>query len=221
MPTGLARGPSAALAIVAARACRGAPDLPCSTVQVAADTILGPRAPIAGPGLASQLADGLLVAGTRGAVRTTIDLDIQRLATGALTRQLTVLSPSNARDGATLVVDNASGDILAWVGSAGPASTAAAVDGVTAPRQAGSTLKSQLYALALEKRLLTAASLLDNAPVDLDTASGLYIRQNYDRSFRGPVTVRSALGNSLNVLAVRTLMLVGVYAFRDRLYDVG
>jgi penicillin-binding protein 1C len=219
--TGLARGPSAAPAIVAARACRAAPDLPCSTVQVAGDTMLGPRAPITGPGLAPQLADRLLVAGTRGAVRTTIDIDIQRLAADALTRQLAALSPRNARDGAAIVVDNASGDILAWVGSAGLASTAAAVDGVTAPRQAGSTLKPQLYALALEKRLLTAASVLDDAPVDLDTASGLYIPQNYDRSFRGPVTVRSALGNSLNVPAVRTLMLVGVDAFRDRLYDVG
>ena len=110
---------------------------------------------------------------------------------------------------------------LAWVGSAGPASTAAAVDGVTAARQAGSTLKPQLYALAFEKRLLTAASVLSDAPVDLDTASGLYIPQNYDRSFRGAVSVRSALGNSLNVPAVRTLLLVGVDAFRDRLFDVG
>ncbi|WP_426163881.1 penicillin-binding protein 1C [Sandarakinorhabdus sp. DWP1-3-1] len=219
--TALARGPSAAPATVAGRACRAAPDLPCSTVQVAADAMLGARAPIAGPGLAPQLADRLLVAGTRGSVRTTIDLDIQRLATEALTRQLATLSPRNARDGAAIVVDNATGDILAWVGSAGPASTAAAVDGVTAPRQAGSTLKPQLYALALERRLLTAASVLDDAPVDLDTASGLYIPQNYDRSFRGPVSVRSALGNSLNVPAVRTLLLVGVDAFRDRLFDIG
>ncbi|PZN92599.1 MAG: penicillin-binding protein 1C [Alphaproteobacteria bacterium] len=219
--TALARGPSAAPATVAARACRAAPELPCSMMQVAADAMLGPRATITGPGLAPQLADRLLVPGTRGSVRTTIDLDIQRLATEALTRQLAALSPRNARDGAAIVVDNATGDILAWVGSAGPASTAAAVDGVTAPRQAGSTLKPQLYALALEKRLLTAASVLDDAPVDLDTASGLYIPQNYDRSFRGPVSVRSALGNSLNVPAVRTLLLVGVDAFRDRLYDIG
>ena len=219
--TALARGPSAAPGVVAARACRAAADLACASVTAAAQTMLGPRAGIAGPGLAPQLAARLLVAGTRGARRTTIDLDIQRLTAQALGRQLAALSPRNARDGAALVVDNASGDILAWVGSAGPASTAAAVDGVTAARQAGSTLKPQLYALALEKRLLTAASVLDDAPVDLDTASGLYIPQNYDRSFRGAVTVRSALGNSLNVPAVRTLLLVGVDSFRDRLFDVG
>ncbi len=219
--TALARGPAASPALVAARACRAAPDVPCLTVQVMAQIMLGRRVPIAGPGLAPQLADRLLVSGTRGRVRTTIDLDIQRLASAALARQLAALSPRNARDGAAIVVDNASGDILAWVGSAGPASTAAAVDGVTAPRQAGSTLKPQLYALAIERRLLTAASVLDDAPVDLDTTSGLYIPQNYDRSFRGPVTLRSALGNSLNVPAVRALLLVGVEAFRERLFDIG
>lgn len=219
--TALARGPSAPADTVAARACRAAPDLPCVIVRTTASAMLGPRSPILGPGLAPQLAARLLVPGTTGTVRTTIDLDIQRMATEALGRQLAALSPRNARDGAAIVVDNASGDILAWVGSAGPASTAAAVDGVTAPRQAGSTLKPQLYALAIERRLLTAASVLDDAPVDLDTASGLYIPQNYDRSFRGPVTVRSALGNSLNVPAVRALLLVGVDAFRDRLYDAG
>ncbi len=217
----LARGTAAAPALVVARACRAAADLPCANVRAAADAMLGARAPLLGPGLAPQLAARLLPDGTRGAVRTTIDLDIQRLVAAALTRQLASIGPRNVRDGAALVVDNASGEILAWVGSAGPQSTAAAVDGVAAPRQAGSTLKPQLYALALERRLLTAASVLRDEPVDLDTASGLYIPQNYDRSFRGPVSVRSALGNSLNVPAVRTLLLIGVEAFRDRLYDVG
>ncbi|KPF77887.1 penicillin-binding protein 1C, partial [alpha proteobacterium AAP81b] len=217
----LARGPSAAPAVVVARACRAARDLDCSAVRAAADTMLGPRPPLTTPGLAPQLAARLLPDGTRGAVRTTIDYDIQRLAIDALTRQLTAIGARNARDGAAVVVDNASGEILAWVGSAGPQSTAGEVDGVTAPRQAGSTLKPQLYALAIERRLLTAASVLRDEPVDLDTASGLYIPQNYDRSFRGPVSVRSALGNSLNVPAVRALLLVGVDGFRDRLYDVG
>ncbi len=219
--TALARAPAAAPARIVARACAAGPDVPCGAIDLAAAAMLGPRAPVARGDLAPQLADRLLTAGVRGTVRTTIDADIQRLARDALTRQLAALSPRNARDGAALVVDNASGDILAWVGSAGPASTAAAVDGASAPRQAGSTLKPQLYALAIERHLLTAASVLDDAPVDLDTASGLYIPKNYDNFYRGPVTVRSALGNSLNVPAVRTLLLVGVDAFRERLYDIG
>lgn len=217
----LARGPSAPVPVVAARACAAAPDIGCAALRGVAAAMLGPRQPITGPELAPQLAARLLPVGTIGPVRTTIDYDVQLLVRDALDRQLAALSPRNARDGAAVVVDNASGEILAWVGSAGPASTAPAVDGVTALRQAGSTLKPQLYALAIERRLLTAASVLDDAPVDLDTASGLYIPQNYDRSFRGPVTVRSALGNSLNVPAVRALLLVGVEPFRDRLFDVG
>ena len=120
-----------------------------------------------------------------------------------------------------VVLDNASGDVLAYVGGIGGNSTAAAVDGANAYRQAGSTLKPFLYAQAIEKGYLTAASILDDSPVQLDTASGLYVPQNYDKGFKGPVSVRSALAGSLNVPAVRTLLLVGVDAFRDRLWDTG
>ena len=88
-------------------------------------------------------------------------------------------------------------------------------------RQAGSTLKPFLYALAIERGYLTAASLLDDSPLNLDTANGLYIPQNYDRDFKGPVSVRTALGNSLNVPAVRALVLTGVDDFRERLHDLG
>ncbi len=119
------------------------------------------------------------------------------------------------------MVDNATGDVLAYVGSAGPASRARHVDGVRAHRQAGSTLKPFLYGLALERRYLTNASLLDDSPISLDTATGVYLPQNYDRDFKGLVSVRTALGSSLNVPAVRTLVLVGVEAFRDRLYSLG
>ena len=209
--------PAASPARVAARACRGGD---CTLLLATADAMLGPRAAIPAPRLAPHLAARLLGPRARE-VRTTIDADIQIFVTAALTRRLAELSARNVRDGAAIVVDNASGDILAYVGSAGTASTSPEVDGASAPRQAGSTLKPFLYALAIERRLLTAASVLDDSPVDLDTASGLYIPQNYDRTFRGPVSVRSALGNSLNVPAVRTLLLTGVDAFRERLYDTG
>src|SRR6185312_256367 len=95
------------------------------------------------------------------------------------------------------------------------------VDGVRARRQAGSTLKPFLYELALERRYLTAASLLDDAPITLDTASGIYLPQNYDRDFKGLVSVRTALGSSLNIPAVRTIVLVGVEPFRERLQSLG
>jgi penicillin-binding protein 1C len=87
-------------------------------------------------------------------------------------------------------------------------SSARDVDAVLAPRQAGSTLKPFLYAQALDEKRLTAASLLDDAPINLAAGGGLYIPQNYDKDFKGWVSVRSALGGSLNVPAVRTLVLV-------------
>ena len=89
-----------------------------------------------------------------------------------------------------------------------PISHAAEVDGVLAPRQAGPTLKPFLYELALERRYITtAASLLADSSLSLDTASGVYIPQDYDHDFKGLVSVRTALASSLNVPAVRTLVL--------------
>ncbi len=154
-------------------------------------------------------------------VRTTLDARWQRLARATLGQQLAGLQGRNVRDGAAVIVDNRSGEVLGYVGSAGLESTAGQVDGAAARRQAGSTLKPFLYGLALERRYLTPASLLEDSPVNLDTATGLYIPQNYDHEFKGLVSVRTALASSLNVPAVRTLVLVGVEAFRDRLMDMG
>ena len=172
------------------------------------------------PGLAPHLADKLLrEPGLK--IATTLDLAVQQVAIAALKRQLQGLGGTRARDGAVVVVDNKSGDILALVGGIGGASTAPAVNGAMSYRQAGSTLKPFLFAQAIEKGYLTAASILEDSPVQLDTASGLYVPQNYDRAFKGPVSARAALAGSLNVPAVRTLLLVGVDPFRDRLWDTG
>lgn len=106
-------------------------------------------------------------------------------------------------------------------GSSGELSQASEVDGVTALRQAGSTLKPFLYQLALQGRWLTAASLLDDRPLDLNTNSGLYAPQNYDKDFKGPVSVRTALASSLNTPAVRTIDIVTPNRLRERLYALG
>jgi len=119
------------------------------------------------------------------------------------------------------VIDNASGEVLVWVGSSGDLSQAAEVDHVTAPRQAGSTLKPFLYAKAIEQKRLTAASVLDDSPAQLKTDTGLYIPRDYAKHYRGPVSVRQALGGSLNVPAVRTLVMLGPDAFVTTLRDFG
>ncbi|MBB5687615.1 penicillin-binding protein 1C [Sphingobium boeckii] len=193
----------------------------CLPYMAAALDMLGPARRLAlDPGLAPHLANRLLK--TPGMkITTTLDMDIQRMAVTALSRQLQGLGSDRARDGAVLVVDNATGDVLAYVGGVGGSSTASAVDGANSYRQAGSTLKPFLYAQAIEKGYLTPASILDDSPVQLDTASGLYVPQNYDHDFKGPVSARTALAGSLNVPAVRTLVLAGVDSFRDRLWDTG
>jgi penicillin-binding protein 1C len=212
--------PGADPGAVARRACRLGGIADCTMMLAEAEAMTGSARRLAGdPGLAPHLAYKLLK--TPGAtVTTTLDARVQRLAAAALRRQLLGLG-ARARDGAVVVVDNRTGDVLAYVGGAAGASTAPDVDKADSYRQAGSTLKPFLYAHAIERGFLTPASILDDSPVQLDTASGLYVPKDYDHDFKGPVSVRTALAGSLNVPAVRALLLDGVEDFRDRLWDMG
>ncbi len=220
----LVRSPSASRAVVARRACavltRISAGEECARAERVASTL--PTYPLAMNGLdeAPHLARRLLArAGT--SVRSTLDAPLQRFAAETLRNRLASLTDRNVEDGAVIVLDNATGDVLAYVGSSGDLSGAAAVDGAAALRQPGSTLKPFLYGVAIEQRWLTAASLLDDSPLALTTPSGLYVPQNYERDFKGAVSVRSALAASLNVPAVRTLQLVGVERFRQTLQAFG
>ncbi|MGZ9074188.1 MAG: penicillin-binding protein 1C [Burkholderiaceae bacterium] len=220
----LVRSPSASRSIVARRACSVMKKIDradeCQRAEMAASAL--PSYPLAMSGLdeAPHLARRLLTrAGT--SVRSTLDAPLQRFAAETLRNRLASLADRNVEDGAVIAIDNASGDVLAYIGSSGDLSGAAAVDGAAALRQPGSTLKPFLYGVAIEQRWLTAASLLDDSPLALTTPSGLYVPQNYERDFKGAVSVRSALAASLNVPAVRTLQLVGVERFRQTLQSFG
>lgn len=231
----LVRAPNAKPADVAQRACTvlkaqgRAHD--CQGLRVYVQQVLASRrgepldrdaqlAPHLAHRLVSAAAASTPVAG-RATLRTTLDAGIQRHARDTLRQQLAELRDRHVEDGAVIVIDNATGEVMAWVGSSGDLSQAAEVDGVTAPRQAGSTLKPFLYELAIEKRWLTAASVLDDSPVGLSTAAGLYVPQNYDHEFKGRVSLRTALGASLNVPAVRSLVIVTPERFAQRLGALG
>ncbi len=196
-------------------------DVACVQLQRLALSAL-PAAPNIAPrvALAPHIARTLLSA-NHPRVQTTLDAELQAYATELLQQQLAALGDSHVADAAVLVVDNRSGEVLSYVGNAGSSTSAIYVDGVRAPRQAGSTLKPFLYEMAIEQKLITAASLIDDSPVNLVTPSGLYVPQNYDRDFKGLVSARTALSSSLNVPAVRTLMLVGADAFVERLQMLG
>lgn len=213
--------PGASPVTLARRACRIARAQDCAPFAAAASALVASdRTAQLDPALAPHLATRLL---TRpgATIASTLDRPAQIAAIQALRRQMQGLGTDRVRDGAVVALDNRSGDVLAYVGGIGGGSTSAAVNGADAPRQAGSTLKPHLYAQAIEHGWITAASILDDSPVQLDTASGLYVPKNYDHSFRGPVSARFALASSLNVPAVRTLVLSDVQAFRDRLWDLG
>lgn len=156
-----------------------------------------------------------------GTWRTTLDLDLQRALEAEVRHTVDVLAERGARQAAIIVLDNPTGDILAWVGSPDfHADTAGQVDMVVSPRQPGSTLKPFLYALAFE-RGYTPASVLPDVPHTWSTTTGPYQPQNYDRRFRGPVRIREALASSYNVPAVDMTDRVGVPALLGTLHDAG
>lgn len=223
----LLRGPQATPATVAKRACAvaAASDqaADCAALNDLALSALGGRPdPMSPDSLAPHLARRLLEKAAPGErLASTLDARVQRQAIDSLEKRLAELAGRRVADGAVVVLENSTGNVLAWVGSSGGRSRAELVDGALAPRQAGSTLKPFLYGLALEKGLLTAASVLEDGPLQLATPGGLYVPQNYDRDFKGPVSVRTALASSLNVPAVRALTLVGVESFAARLRALG
>ncbi len=152
-------------------------------------------------------------------LRSTLDGALQRRVAAILRHQLLSLRSRNAHDAAALVVDNATGEVLAYVGGLDDLATDRFVDGIQARRQAGSTLKPLLYGLGIDQRLLTAASRIDDSPLEIQVANGVYRPQNFDREFHGEVSVRTALASSLNVPAVKVLGLVGVDRFVRFLRD--
>jgi penicillin-binding protein 1C len=216
----LIRAPNADAKQVARRACALASDMhvtaTCGVIEAELRRAIARVDSHHGHEAAGQVAQRLLKQpGER--IVSTIDAGLQRHARQSVRQHLSLLHERNVGDAAVVVLDNRSGEILAYVGNAGDKN----VDGVAALRQAGSTLKPFLYELAIEKQVLTAASVIDDAPLDVQTEGGLYVPQNYDKDFKGNVSVRTSLAGSLNVPAVKTLMLTGLDDFHERLQDVG
>lgn len=152
-------------------------------------------------------------------VRTTLDLNLQNQAQEIVSSEVAKLGVFKISNGAALVTNPKTGEILAMVGGANYFDFAhdGQVNVAIRPRQPGSSIKPLTYALAFEKGK-TAASLIDDSPVVYQIpGSKPYAPKNYDGKFHGKVTLREALASSYNIPAVKLLAELGV----DNLLDKG
>lgn len=155
-------------------------------------------------------------------VKTSLDLNIQNIAEAEVKKQVENLKPNRVTNGAAVVLDPKTGEILALVGSKDWSDDKfGKVDIALSLRQPGSAFKPIVYSAALEDEIITPASILNDSPTtfpdngDYNSYSfkhgqNLYKPKDYDGKFRGPVLVRRALANSLNVPAVEVLSKLGI-----------
>lgn len=177
--------------------------------------------PFAAPHLVRRLL-GLPEAQGAGRLHATLDLPLQQKVEAAVQGMIQRQRHKGITNAAVLVADNATGEVLAYVGSADffHRQDHGQVDGTLALRQPGSAIKPFTYALALE-RGKTPASLLRDLPAHFTTDRGDYHPRNYDGAFHGPVRLRQALGSSYNVPAVRLTRSLGVEEVLSRLRSLG
>ena len=157
-------------------------------------------------------------------VITTLDLAMQNFTQEAVAAQVAKLAKRKVGNGAALVTNPRTGEILAMVGSHDYFDTEndGNVNVTLRPRQPGSSIKPLNYALALEKKLITPASLINDVPTCFSVVGQkAYCPVNYTGSYRGPIQARFALGNSVNTTAVKVLALNGVEDFINKAREMG
>ncbi|MEP7120602.1 MAG: penicillin-binding protein 1C [Byssovorax sp.] len=193
------------LVIAPAGGGSGAPHLVRGLMSGAVDEALGP--------LRNRTAELTL----------TLDRGLQREIEVLAQQTVKSLAARHVTAAAVVVLDNASGEILAYVGSPDidDAARLGQNDGVLALRQPGSSLKPFVYELAMERLGYTAATVLPDVELYLPTRDGDYHPNNYDGRFHGPVRVREALANSYNVPAVIAADAVGPSRVLDRFHELG
>src|SRR3989344_5612838 len=155
-------------------------------------------------------------------IKTTIDLDLQKKVEEIVKTEIEKIKKFDATNGAIVVLDNDTGEILAMVGSYdyndekfGRFNTA------LAHRQPGSAIKPITYAVALEKGYTASTVLMDVKTIFPNQGGKDYEPVDYDGKFRGPIQLRFALGNSINIPAVKLLAMGGVRNFLQKAYDFG
>lgn len=144
-------------------------------------------------------------------VKTTLDLGKQNAAQAIVQDQIAKLAGNHVTNGGLVSVEPSTGDIITMVGSVDyNAPGFGAVNVITSQLQPGSSFKPIAYLTAFEKGW-NGSTQVDDAPISLPNGDGTqYVPQNYDLKFRGKVTLRRALSNSLNIPAIKVIQYAGI-----------
>ena len=179
-----------------------------------------PRVEVAAPHFVRHVRE-LAGVGT-SVVHTTLDAALQERVKTLLDAQVERLKKLGLTDAGALVLDHERNEVLVWANAGGFTEDEAGshIDAVLAARQPGSTLKPFLYATALD-RGYTAATLLDDSPLEEPVGTGLHRYRNYSRTHHGLLRLREALGNSLNIPAVRVVHDLTPATFLRKLRELG
>lgn len=162
----------------------------------------------------------------RGGLRvtTTLDLKLQEVAQASLSAEVDSLERMRVSNGAALIVKPNTGEILSMIGSANYFDTEndGQVNVTLAERQPGSSVKPLMYATAFQNKILNPGTIILDSPTCFNVPGQKpYCPKNYDGSFKGPVTIRQSLGNSLNIPAVKGLKAIGLPTFIEQATAMG
>ncbi len=151
---------------------------------------------------------------------TTLDLSLQSYANTVLEARLKALSGKKVHNAAMIVLDHESNDVLVWAVGNSKRSSGSAFDSVLTKRQPGSTLKPFVYAAAIEKGW-SPATLIDDSPLREGVGRGVHEYRNYSNTYYGNISLRNALGNSLNIPAIKAAKYVGLTPLMNKLNLLG
>jgi 1A family penicillin-binding protein len=156
-------------------------------------------------------------------VTTTLDLDLQEKAQQIVSEEIAKVEKYHITNGAALVMDPKTGEILAMVGSKNydDPNYDGKVNVTLSFRQPGSAIKPVTYVTAFKKGYTPATLLMDVKTSFPGGDKPEYVPVNYDGKFRGPVKIREALGSSLNIPAVKMLAKVGLKDMLEQAYEMG
>lgn len=157
-------------------------------------------------------------------ITTSLDLNLQKIAQASMQAEFKKMKGYGVGNGAFLITKPNTAEILSMVGSLDffDATAEGQVNVTLAERQPGSSIKPLVYAVAMQEKLLNPNSMI----LDVPTCFGIpgqknYCPNNYDYTYKGPVTIRQALANSLNIPAVKVVKMVGVEKFMDYARKMG